>query len=262
MARLEVTADFLAVTKVQDGYKCNSIIANFRRNFSRIILLIVGLMGLWLLVNFGILAVSWFRSYVFNIGDTPKTYYADLRHDKSQIGKYLIISAIKAQPEKQVWFGHIWVIWQDIPPLSDGGRESGFYARSKSEAAETLIKSVLSPYGWLTGQKLVAGIMKDDDGLYRHWQLKIRVDEAQYQRAVLVDNKWRHQQSYVLRPAFDGKTISCRDYVFEVASTIGMKTKPNDWDKFPPESFMELLKLNNINTNPEIAPTQLANLGQ
>ena len=91
--------------------------------------------------------------------------------------------------------------------------------------------------------------MKNDEGLYRHWQLKIRVNDDQYKRAIAIDNKWRNQREYLLRPAINGQTITCRDYVFEIASAIGLKARSNDWAKFPPESFQELLELNNIKTD-------------
>ena len=207
---------------------------------------------LWCLVNLSILAFSWVKSYSMEVHNTPETYVADLRHNKSQIGKTLIISAIKAQPDKKVWFGHIWVIWPDAPPLANGEKEAGFYAKSKSEAAKSLIMSILSPLALFEGQKPIRGIMKNDEGLYRHWQLKIRVNEDQYARASAIDNKWRNQTNYLLRPSINGKTITCRDYVFEIADAIGLKAKRNDWAKFPPESFKELLEINNIKTNGKI----------
>ena len=64
---------------------------------------------LWCFINLSILAFSWLKSYSMTVDNTPQTYYADIRHDKGQVGKTLIISAIKAQPDKKVWFGHIWV---------------------------------------------------------------------------------------------------------------------------------------------------------
>ena len=203
---------------------------------------------LWCFINLSILAFSWLKSYSMTVDDKPQTYYADMRHDKGQVGKTLIISAIKAQPDKKVWFGHIWVVWDKAPPHAHGEKEAGFYAASKSQAARALILSIISPAALITGQKPIAGVMRNDEGLYRHWQLVLRVDDAQYARALLVDDKWRNQNKYLLRPSISGKTITCRDYVFEVAQAVGLKVKQNDWDKFPPESFSELVKLNNIET--------------
>lgn len=201
---------------------------------------------LWCFANLSILAFSWLKSYSMSVNDTPQTYFADIRHDKLQRGKTLIISAIKAQPDKKVWFGHIWVVWENAPPFAHGEKEAGFYAASKTQAASALIMSILSPAALVTGQKPIAGVMRNDEGLYRHWQLILRVDDAQYARAIAVDNKWRNEHKYLLRPAISGKTITCRDYVFEVAEAVGLKTRHNDWDKFPPESFRELLELNGI----------------
>lgn len=203
---------------------------------------------LWCFINLSILAFSWLKSYSMTVDNTPQTYYADIRNDKGQVGKTLIISAIKAQPDKKVWFGHIWVVWDKAPPHAHGEKEAGFYAASKSQAARALILSIISPSALITGQKPIAGVMRNDEGLYRHWQLVLRVDNAQYARALLVDDKWRNQNQYLLRPSISGKTITCRDYVFEVAQAVGLKVKQNDWDKFPPESFAELVKLNNIET--------------
>lgn len=201
---------------------------------------------LWCFANLSILAFSWLKSYSMLVDDKPQTYYADIRHDMGQEGKTLIISAIKAQPDKKVWFGHIWVVWEDAPPLAHGEKEAGYYAASKAQAARALIMSILSPAALVTGQKPIAGVMRNDEGLYRHWQLILRVDNAQYTRALMVDNKWRNQHDYLLRPAISGKTITCRDYVFEVAQAVGLKASPSEWDKFPPESFRELLEMNGI----------------
>lgn len=213
--------------------------------FFKICLVFITTIFIWCITHILLLVISWVRSYFYNIHNN-EIKNLDLRNNKEKDGKRLIFCAIKAQPQKSVWFGHMWVAWEEAPPLAKGEKEAGFYAKCKAKAAKSLIFSIISPIAMIKGQEPIEGIMKDDKGLYRHWEIEVLVDELDYQKAIMVDNKWRNQKQYSMRPSFNGRTITCRDYVFEIAEAIGLKAKTQNWAEFPPQSFHNFMKLNGI----------------
>lgn len=195
-----------------------------------------------------ILIIAWLKSHFLKICPNLNERVFDLRRDNTQSGKKLTFALMKAQPHKSFWFGHMWVIWPEAPPLaSNGAREAGFYAQCKLKAAKYLVLSILSPIGPFTGQKPIEGVFLDDRNTDRHWQFHAIIDEATYQEALKIDTKWRLESRYALRPKIGGRTYSCRDYVFEIAQTIGLKRLPTNWAAFPAESFHQLLSMNAIN---------------
>lgn len=205
--------------------------------------------AVWCLLHLLVLGISWLKSVSIAPRDTA--FSLDLRNDKTAIGRTIILSAIKANPAKSIWFGHMWVVWPEAPPLAtDGAKEAGYYAQCKIAAARGLLLSVLSPLALLLGQRPIKGVMRDDAGVSRDWQLAVQVDEGDYWRAIQIDTKWRQEQQYSMRPAFRGRTYTCRDYVFEVANAIGLSLPKNNWAQFPPETFKAFLANNGIELNP------------
>lgn len=199
---------------------------------------------LWAICGLSIVIFKWLKSYFLNINN--KENYIDLRQNKEAQGKNIIISVVKPNPPKGIWFGHIWIIWPDAPPLANGEKEAGFYAHSKIEATKKLIGAILSPFSFITGHKPIKGIMRDDSGLQRDWVLIAHVDDDIYDAAIKIDNKWRNETNYSLHPQKCGKTISCRDYCLEIAQEIGLKARFDKWAQFPPETFRDFLIENNI----------------
>lgn len=194
-----------------------------------------------------ILTISWIRSYFLEICPSIENQCIDLRSDWSQQGRIIEVCAMKAQPVNSAWFGHMWVVWPEAPPLAkDGAKEAGFYAACKGKAAKYIISSILSPFWILTGKEPISGVFLDDKDTKRDWRFKLMVDEEAYARALEVDSVWRSESRYALLPKIGGRTFSCRDYVFEVVSALGIKKTPKNWAAFPPESFLKLLTMNGL----------------
>lgn len=152
--------------------------------------------------------------------------------------------ALKADPEKSVYFGHVWVVWEKPPPMANGAIASGYYPSDRKKAFDALILSLISPFAWVEGQAPVKGVMKDDVSLKYDWELMVRTDEASYSRALRIDSHWRNQDKYSLRAGIGKKTNNCRDYVFQIAQTIGLNTDAYNWAEFPPETFVRFIKQN------------------
>jgi hypothetical protein len=199
--------------------------------------------AIWTFINLTIIAIKWLQS----IGLKPaKPHYIDLRNDKSKSGKNFTIAAVKANPLENIWFGHIWIIWHEAPPHSNGLKEVGFYAKCRISAAINLIGSTISPFALWHGQKPIEATLQNDEGLKRDWQLNICVDENIYNKALEIDKNWRNEKRYVLRPPIGGKTYSCRDYCLQIAEVVGLRANHNKWADFPPITFHNFLIENNI----------------
>ncbi len=202
----------------------------------------LGISLVWAFAHFAYFGYKWVKSY--SIPTQTHASYLDIRHDKDTEGKVLRFRAIKANPDKSVYFGHIWVVWQSPPPLSNGAIAAGYYPADKKEAFVKLVTSFLSPLDWINGQKPIKGTMKDDANLKYDWEMVVRLDESAYVRATRIDNEWRNQDSYSLRAGIGKKTKNCRDYAFDIAQAIGLKTDAYNWAEFPPETFIRFLESN------------------
>ncbi len=208
---------------------------------------------LWIFLNFGFLFYKWLQSVL--IPKSQEIHAIDLRKNKYEIGKIISICVVKANPFKNIWFGHIWIVWPEAPPLANGECEAGFYAHCRFEAAINLAISIISPLAIFFGQKPIKGIMRDDKGLHRDFQLNIQIDEECYQKAIQIDNLWRQEAKYCLRPPIGGQTISCRDYCFQIAQPFGLNVRFDKWADFPPISFHNFLIENKIIEKKKLRPS-------
>jgi hypothetical protein len=205
----------------------------------------------WLVGNLLLVFASWGRSYFTPIGQAPFIAAIDLRADKSIPGRVVTLIATKQTPSKGDYIGHMWVAWPETPPFAPAGtKEGGYYAFSHAQAIVEIAGAIWAPWGFATGQTPVPGLMKVDDGWWRHKQINVTVDEAHYQAALAVDTKWRGETRYSLRPGIKGiglgRTWGCQDYVLEVAAALGMKADQRNWTQFPMGSFLDFAKQNNI----------------
>jgi hypothetical protein len=219
--------------------------------FKRPVRFAIILVLVWLIANPLLIIASWSRSYFTPVGATPFVAAIDLRADKTARGRIITIVATKPTVSKGDYIGHMWVAWPETPPLAQvGSHESGYYAKDQIQAALTLLGALWAPWGFATGQAPVSGLMKVDDGWWRHKQIDITVDEASYQGALAVDTKWRRETRYSLRPGIKGiglgRTLGCQDYVLEVAGALGLKADHRNWTQFPMGSFLDFAKDNDI----------------
>jgi hypothetical protein len=205
----------------------------------------------WSLLNSALVAASWGRSYFATIAPLPQVLALDLRTDTTVPGQVVTIIATKPTPSQSDFIGHIWVAWPKTPPFAPAGsKEGGYYAKDQMRAAGALAGALLAPWGFIRGQTPVEGYMRIDDGLWRHAQLSVTVDDARYRAALLVDTKWRRETRYSLRPSLVGKrahqTFGCQDYVFDVAQALGLKAHDRDWKRFPMEAFLDIANDNGV----------------
>lgn len=219
--------------------------------FKRPLRLAVSISLVWLIISPLLAIASWSRSYFTPVGATPYIVAIDLRADKTSQGRVVSIIATKPTLSKGDFIGHMWVAWPATPPLAPAGtKEGGYYAVDQLQAALTLLGALWAPWGFATGQEPVPGLMKVDDGWWRHKQIDITVDEARYQAALAVDSKWRRETRYSLRPGIKGigqsQTWACQDYVLEVAEALGLKAGQRNWTQFPMGSFLDFAKSNKI----------------
>jgi hypothetical protein len=205
----------------------------------------------WVLLNLGLVVAAWTRSYYAPIEPVPQAASIDLRTDKSTPGRVITIIATKPTPSKGDFIGHLWLEWPETPPLAKlGSRESGYYANDQIQAIKAMAAALILPWGTVTGQDFVPGLMKADDGWWRHLEVHVRVDEARYQAALAVDRRWRSENRYRLRPSMigphNGKTFACQDYVFDVADALGLDTAKRSWTEFPMGAFLRFARINKI----------------
>lgn len=208
------------------------------------------LLMVWTLANLlGVLG-SWGRSYFADIAPIPKILRVDLRTNVTQVGRVVSIIATKPTPSKGDFIGHLWIAWPETPPLAPAGtKEAGYYAHDQLEAVRAMAVALLLPWGFATGQAPVPGYLKVDDGWWRHVQIDVVVDEARYQAALAVDQRWRTQTRYSLHPGIAGfggagRTWGCQDYVREIALALGLKANVRNWTQFPMGSFLDFAKEN------------------
>ena len=209
----------------------------------------------WFCLNLGLVAASWWHAFSADIGPVPRHFVRDLRPDPSQAGHVVTLIATKPTPSKGDYIGHMWVAWPQTPPLAPAGsREGGYYAKDQLQAALAMAGALLAPWGALTGQAPVPGLMKVDDGWWRHVQLDVIVDDAHFKAALAVDSRWRREARYSLRPALlagpNARTWACQDYVFEVAAALGLNAEHRDWTQFPMGSFLQFAKANQVDLSP------------
>jgi hypothetical protein len=206
----------------------------------------------WFLLNLGLVAASWSRSYFAPGGSETRTIAVDARTNSALPGRIVTLVATRPMPGKGDFVGHLWVSWPEPPPgAPQGSSESGFFADDQVQAASALAGSLLAPWGAVTGQVPVPGRLVEDDGRWRHVQFEITADEAAYQAALAVDRRWRDETRYSLRPGLPAlggtaRTYSCQDYVFEVAEALGLKRAKRDWTQFPMGAFLDLLDANSL----------------
>lgn len=206
----------------------------------------------WLIVNLAGVLVRWGQAVLTPVPMATATLALDLRQDRSVPGVVVTLAATRPSPDRGDLFGHLWVIWPQTPPgAPPGSRAAGYYARSHAEAAGAMAVALLAPWGSLTGQRPVPGILKVDDGWWRHYQIAVRTDRAGLARALAVDSQWRRETRYTLRPGLGSwgvaRTIGCQDYAFSVASALGLAIPARrDWTLFPIGSFRELLRVNRL----------------
>lgn len=221
--------------------------AMLKRSFRTLFLVILG----WVFLNLGLVAAAWSRAYFADIDPIPQTIALDLRTDTAQAGRIVTLIATKPTPAKADYIGHMWVAWPQTPPLAPkGSTEGGYYAKNQGRAAGLLAIALLAPWGFVTGQVADEGLMKVDDGWWRHVQVQVRVNEDRYQAALAVDSRWRRETRYRLRPGVRGladtRLWACQDYVLDVADALGLKGHPRDWTQFPMGSFLDFAKANDI----------------
>ena len=219
--------------------------------FKRPIRLVGYIAVAWLLGNLLLVIASWSRSYFALMAPIPQVATFDLRLNKTVPGHIISIIATKPMPLKGDFIGHMWIAWPQTPPLAPKGtKESGYYATNQLQAAMTMAGAIWAPWGFITGHAPIAGQLKVDDGWWRHVQIDVTIDETRYQAALAIDTKWRRETRYSLRPGIkgigQGRTWACQDYVFDVASALGMKANNRDWTQFPMESFLAFAKENKV----------------
>ncbi len=217
----------------------------------KIILMILLAILAWVALNLGLVVAAWMRSYYAPIEPVPQAAALDLRTNKSAPGRVITIIATKPTPSKGDFIGHLWLEWPETPPLAKpGSHESGYYANDQIQAIKAMAAALILPWGTVTGQDFVPGLMKVDDGWWRHLQVYVRVDEARYQAALAVDRRWRSENRYRLRPSLigpdKGKTFGCQDYVFDVAAALGLDTAQRSWTEFPMGSFLRFARINKV----------------
>ena len=205
----------------------------------------------WIALNLGLVVAAWVRSYYARIEPVPQSASLDLRTDTSAPGRVITIIATKPTPSKGDFIGHLWLAWPETPPLAKPGtREAGYYAHDQIQAIKAMAAALILPWGTVTGQGYVPGLMKADDGWWRHLEVHVRVDEARYQAALAVDRRWRTENRYRLRPSMigpdKGRTFACQDYVFDVAGALGLEASHRSWTEFPMGSFLRFARINKI----------------
>lgn len=205
----------------------------------------------WLVFNLVLVGASWARAWMTPLAAQTDVIAIDLRPDPSAPGRTVSIIATKPSPSKGDFIGHLWLAWPETPPGAPSGtRESGYYAHSQMQAVGAMAVALLAPWGMLTGAQPVPGLIKVDDGWWRHVQIDVTVDEGRYLAALAVDARWRREARYILRPALvgpeAGRTFGCQDYVVDVAVALGLKAGPRPWGEFPMGAFRAFARANGV----------------
>lgn len=189
----------------------------------------------------------WGRSYFLDFGGGLQVYEKDLRQNKAEQGR--VVTFVATQPKlTKLWlFGHIWVEYETAPDISKpNSHDYGYYSIDQTKAALELLKSVVLPWGFITGQKIVEGEIRDDSPWEHKLELKVRIDEKTYSKALLADKKWRNQNKYLNHPKLGENSYACQNYALDIARNIGLNVDDKNWRIFPPENFIKLAKLNGI----------------
>jgi hypothetical protein len=205
----------------------------------------------WLALNLGGVAASWLRAWTTPIEADVSRVALDLRANRTLPGRTVSIIATRPTPSKGDYIGHMWIVWPETPPgAPHGTRESGYYAHDQLQAVRAMVVALLAPWGVVTGQVPVPGLIKADDGWWRHMQIDVVVDEGRYQAALAVDTRWRREARYALRPAMigadAGRTFGCQDYVVDVAVALGLRPGPRPWAEFPMGAFTAFARANKV----------------
>jgi hypothetical protein len=207
--------------------------------------------ALWAVVPLVLVLASWARSASTPVQATPRVFALDIRRDRTSPGRTISIVGTRPTPSKGDFIGHMWLVWPETPPgAPPGTRESGWYAHDQLQAVRAMAASIWAPWGALHGQTPVPGLMKADDGWWRHLQIDVQVDEARYRAALAVDARWRRETRYSLRPALlgqdAGRTWGCQDYVADVAEALGLVPGPRPWGEFPMGAFKAFAHANGV----------------
>lgn len=201
----------------------------------------------WFFLNLIIVFIAWGKSYFVDFGPRPQVFELDLRKDTASKGDTITFVATQAEPEKLWYFGHLWVWFgKDLPHEPKGKNQFGYYSQDQNIAAFELAKGLLNPLGFYFGQKAVKGEIRFDDPWPHHLELRVRVDEKDFNNAIATHEKWRAQNVYLNRPKWGEKSYACQDYAFDIARAIGMKTPFKTFGEFPPESFVKFSAMNGI----------------
>lgn len=201
----------------------------------------------WIFLVAGLASWSWAKSYFVDFGARPTEYALDLRKNKSAQGREIVFVATQAQPERHWYFGHMWVQYETTPKAAAPNTfQFGYYSKNQTEAAKELALSFINPFGFYFGQKPVEGIIKSDDAWVHHLELKVKIDEETYKKALEEDAIWRVQKIYTNNPGWKKPAYGCQDYAFAIAKTIGLKTPKSHFGRFPAESFVNFAHENGI----------------
>ncbi len=184
---------------------------------------------------------AWLKAYFLK--PTKLNYKLDLRRDVYKPGKSISFCAIKTDPRKSVWFGHVWIIW---PQSKAKTRQIGFYPQCRRSALLGLVFALFSPFSIFFGNKPTRSAIIDDSELTPDWALSVRIDDEVYERALKIDECWQGQANYQIFGGILGRSINCRDYIFDIAREIGLCVPKNTQMELPPKSFASFIKLNTI----------------
>ena len=184
---------------------------------------------------------AWLRAYFLK--PTKLNYKIDLRRNVYKPGKTITFCAIKTDPRKSVWFGHVWIIW---PKHKTKIRQIGFYPQCKKSAFLGLIVALLTPHSLLFGNKPTRSVINDDSELNPDWALSVRIDDEAFERALKMDENWQDQSNYQIFGGLFGQSINCRDYIFDIAQEVGLRVPKNTMWELPPISFASFVKLNTL----------------
>lgn len=184
---------------------------------------------------------AWLRAYFLK--PTKLNYKIDLRRNVYKAGKIITFCAIKTDPRKGVWFGHVWVKW----PKSDTQEQQyGFYPQCRRSALTGLIIALFSPFSILFGNRPIRSALIDDSDLQPDWALSVCIDDEDYNKALKIDYNWHGQGNYQIFGGILGRSINCRDYIFDIAKEIGLCVPQRTQMELPPQSFIRFIKLNTI----------------
>jgi len=201
----------------------------------------------WVLFVVFSASFAWAKSYFVDFGPRPTKYYIDKRTNKNSVGRTIVFVASQAQPERKWYYGHLWVQYETTPALAPKNTfQFGYYSVDQNLAAKELLLSYLNPFGFFFGQKSVEGTIKSDDPWPHHLELRVQIDEAAYEAALIIDEEWRKKKTYTNNPGWGKPPNGCQGYAYAIADAIGLKTPKSQFGQFPAESFVNFAAENGV----------------